>query len=102
MSVPIGTTPTFQFTLDSNDLDLTQAAHVYVDIVGAAKISKADSDLVIGQKTISVYLTQEETLSLGPGLIKFQANWTYAGGQRGGSAIGEYVFADNLRREILA
>ena len=101
MSVPIGTTPTFVFTLQSNDVDLTQAAHVYVDIKGAQVISKSDADLTVTEKTISVYLTQEETLSLGTGLIKFQANWTYTGGQRGGSAIGEYIFSDNLRREVL-
>ena len=101
MSVPIGTTPTFEFTLQSNDVDLTAAAHVYVDIVGAAHVSKSDTDLTIGEKTISVFLTQEETLSLGTGLIRFQANWTYTGGQRGGSAIGEYIFSDNLRREVL-
>ena len=100
MSVPIGTTPTFALTL-TGDVDLTQAAHVYVDISGATHIKKQDIDLVIEQKKVSVFLSQEETLALHAGVIKLQVNWTYAGGARGGTAIGEYVMDDNLRKEVL-
>lgn len=61
MSIPRGVTPTFTLTFTDN-IDLTQAEHVYVTFVGGKAITKSDDDLTVAERQIDVYLTQEETL----------------------------------------
>ena len=101
MSIPIGTTPTFVLTFTDQDLDLTQAAHVYVDIAGAADIEKSDGDLTVEEKQISVYLTQAETLSLGVGTVQIQVNWTGVNGTRAASEIVTYYMGANLLNRVV-
>ena len=101
MSIPIGTTPTFTLTFTEQDLDLTQAAHVYVDISGAVDIEKSDGDLTVEEKQISVYLTQAETLSLGVGNVQIQANWTGVNGTRAASEIVSYYMGSNLLPRVV-
>lgn len=74
-----GTTPTFTFTIKNKDVDLTTAQNVYVSIVhGNYSIEKTGDELEITQRTVSVWLTQEESLSLGEGInAEVQINWTY-------------------------
>lgn len=75
-----GTTPTFTFTTSAN-IDLTQATGVYVTFstVGETELfTKTGADLVLTEKSIEVYLTQEETLAFPEGIIKAQINWTYS------------------------
>ena len=74
-----GTTPTFVFTIQSQTLDLTQANHVYVTIAQGAKlIEKSGNDLEVAAKTVSVWLTQEESFKLNDGTAaEVQINWTY-------------------------
>lgn len=74
-----GTTPTFVFTIKSQTIDLTLANNVYVTIAQGAKvIEKEGEDLEVGQKTVSVWLTQEESFKLSEGTnAEVQINWTY-------------------------
>ena len=78
-----GTTPTFTFNLNGT-VDLTQASKVYVTFSDANEremLTKEDDDLVITATSVSVYLTQAETLAL-PRKIKVQLNWLYQDGSK--------------------
>ena len=74
------TTPTFTFTIRSETLDLSEANNIYFTLTqGGRTITKTGEDLeVTGQRTVSVWLTQEESLSLVEGSMKVQFNWTYS------------------------
>lgn len=73
-----GTTPTFTFTIKSQTLDLTEAENVYVTIrQGGKEITKTGEDLEVAQKVVSVFLSQEESLSLVESPADVQVNWTY-------------------------
>lgn len=95
------TTPTFVLTLPET-VDLTEPIHFYFTIMqGNVRIEKADSDLVIDGQTISVYLSQAETLTLTPGMVKLQLNWTYANGSRACSNIVSVNVTENLLKEVV-
>ena len=99
--IPRGVTPTFTLTF-TGDLDLTQAAHVYVSFKsGAVNIVKSDSDLTIAAKSVSVYLNQSETLSISRGATAIQVNWTYGDGSRAASDIVTYSFGDQLLNRVV-
>lgn len=96
------TTPTFVLTLP-NTVDLTQPSHFYFTLrQGHVKIEKEDSDLVIDGQTVSVYLTQAETLTLMAGAAKIQLNWTYPNGSRAASEIVSVNVTENLLKEVVA
>ena len=102
MSIAKGTTPTITLTFTEATLDLTQAEHVYVSFRGVGTtVEKKDTDLTIQAKSIGVYLTQEETLSLYEGDVQIQANWTYGDGSRSASEIVKYRFTDNLIERVI-
>ena len=74
------TTPTFTFTVKDQTLDLTEATNIYATLAQGEKtiITKTDDDIVLTQpRTVSVWLTQEESLSLVEGSMDVQLNWTY-------------------------
>jgi len=66
-----GTTPTFVFVLDS-PLDLTNIDQVWITIRDGAGIKHnwdiTRVELDNTKKTVELYLTQEETLEMAPGL----------------------------------
>ena len=96
------TTPTFVLTLPET-VDLTEPSHFYFTLrQGNVRIEKADSDLVIDGQTISVYLSQAETLTLTPGMVKLQLNWTYANGSRACSNIVSVNVTENLLKEVVS
>ena len=95
------TTPTFVLTLPET-VDLTEPSHFYFTLrQGHVRIEKTDSDLVIDGQTISVYLSQAETLTLTPGMVKLQLNWTYANGSRACSNIVSVNVTENLLKEVV-
>lgn len=80
MGVPFYTTPTFTLTFSERELDLTQAQSVYVTFrSGTQVITKTGNQLTIGEKTIGVSLTQEETASFESSIVNIQANWMISG-----------------------
>lgn len=101
MSIPRGVTPTFTLTFESDDLDLTQADHVYVTFCNKVTLTKSDGDLDIAAKQISVYLSQEETLSFSEGATAIQVNWTYGDGSRAASEIVRYNFNAQLLNRVV-
>lgn len=73
-----GTTPTYIFT--NNEVDLTQATKVYVtfsDGNGNEIVTKSGDDLTVEEHSVSVWLSQAETLSFPNGRVAVQINWTY-------------------------
>lgn len=66
-----GTTPTNTFDVD---VDLRQASVIYITYAqgGRTVIEKEISDITIEETTLSVQLTQQETLALGKGEVEIQ------------------------------
>lgn len=73
-----GTTPTYTLTLPET-VDLTMASEVHVSFSDNNKeiLRKTGNDLEITAHSVSVYLTQEETLSFPNGNVQIQLNWIY-------------------------
>lgn len=100
MAVARGTTPTFELTFTDEELDLTQASHVYVTFKSAGlTLTKKDEDLIVEEKKIQVFLSQADTLQLYE--AKIQANWTTAGGVRAASEIITYKLDDQLLEKVV-
>ena len=102
--IPIGTTPTFTLTFADENLDLTSAQNVYVTFHShhqSSSLTKTGEDLTVEEKSIAVYLTQEETLSFYEGDVEIQANWTSSTGGRCASDIVSYTFSKQLLKEVL-
>lgn len=101
-----GITPTFTLTLP-NSVNLDNASNVYVSFAGRkgeTLITKASEDLSIDQNVVSVYLTQEETLSFPTGPVNIQINWTYIEGNKTKRACSDIVtasFSKNLEQRVL-
>ena len=98
MSVPVGTTPTFVLTFGAQSgVDLTQAANVYVTFEsGLNTITKTGTDLIIEEKSVSVTLTQEETLPMiSP--VSIQVNWITQDNKR----LASEVVKCDLSRQLL-
>lgn len=95
------TTPTLVLTLP-NDVDLSEPAHFYFTLKqGSTVIEKQDADLVIDEHTVSVYLSQAETLQLREGSVSIQLNWTYTNGSRACSNIVTVQVSENLLKEVV-
>ena len=95
------TTPTFVLTLP-NDMDLSEAAHVYFTLKQKnAEIVKEDTDLIIDGNEVSVYLTQAETVKLSVGTALLQLNWTYTNGARACSTIASVEVDENLLKAVV-
>ena len=102
MSVPQFTTPTFSLTFAQEGLDLTQAHNVYVTFrSGCNLITKSGSDVTIAEKSIGVYLAQQDTAKFLPGEIKIQANWTTRNGGRVASEVVSYPITEQLLKRVV-
>lgn len=77
-----GTTPTLILTVDG-EVDLTEAKNLYVTISQYGnELTRSSSDgcLEIDSGSVSVYLTQKETLSFSAGWAKVQIRGIYEDG----------------------
>lgn len=102
MGVPRYTTPVFTLTFTEKDLDLTQAEEVFVTFRQACKLmTVTGDDLTVGEKTIVVSFTQEETAEFCEGDVEIQANWVIAG-KRAASEVVNYQFTKQLLQEVIA
>lgn len=93
-----GLTPTISITVP-NDVDLTEAAHIYFTMKQGSKLLKLTDadDIDIYTHRVDVYLTQENTLAFNEGSLSIQLNWTYSTGQRGAiKPIGMRMGANHL------
>ena len=95
------TTPTFILTLPDT-VDLSQAANIYFTLRQKnVLVEKASDDLTVDGQTVSVYLSQAETLQLVSGAAQIQLNWTYANGSRACSNIVSVQVTENLLKEVV-
>lgn len=114
MSIPRGTTPTFELSLEG--VDLTAANNVYVTFVqdnpagyNKSTVTKTGEDIEVRKETqqtdtvsyVSVYMTQSEMLGFGVGRVSIQVNWTYADGSRAASEIASIDLTANLLPEVI-
>lgn len=78
------TTPTFALTIKSETLDLTEAENIYVSFAqGKCMYLEKTGDAIEldGQRTVMVWLSQEDSLSLNEREpLEIQVNWTYLDG----------------------
>ena len=97
-----GTTPTFVLTLPQT-VDLTEAEHVMFSMTqGSAVVEKTDADLTVTANTVSVLLTQAETLRFSIySEAKIQLNWTYSDGSRACSDIKTVPVGENLHKAVI-
>ena len=99
MAIPRGVTAVLTLYIGGKDLDLTQAVDVFVSLKPEKKqsrILKSGDMLTVGEKTIELELTQEESLYF-VGKIEVQANWIDRNGGRVATNIG-YV---EMGRQLL-
>lgn len=97
-----GTTPTYIFTFP-NDIDLGIAETVWVTFANKQYqilLTKRDDDLDISANTVSVFLTQEETLAMQRSEIYIQINWTYDDGGVIKRACSE-IITDGVGRNLV-
>lgn len=95
------TTPTFVLTLPET-VDLSQAENIYFTLKqGSVALMKTGDDLILDGQTVSVYLTQAETLGLSVGQARLQLNWTYANGERACTNIAHVAVTENLLKEVV-
>lgn len=95
-----GSTPTYNFKLKdeyTESVDLTLANHVYVTFEqGKVELRKQDTDLGITSTTITLHLTQKETLSFKKGSLDIEINVTY---DDGGRAISQ-TYKDEVLQSV--
>lgn len=95
------TTPTFVLTLPET-VDLTQAQNLYFTMKqGCVTVQKETADLTVDGQTVSVYLTQSETLQFGVGNASLQLNWTYPDGSRACTNIVTIIVDPNLLKDVV-
>lgn len=103
-----GTTPTYVFNLSDQTVDLTAASKVFVTFArkdGSEILTKAGDELDVSAHSVSVFLTQEETLSFPTGQVNMQLNWLYDEGgvtKRACTRIISISSAKNLKNEVLS
>ena len=101
MGVTQYTTPTFTLTFTDEELDLTQARNVYVTFSSAGgNFTKTGDALTVEAKSISVFLSQEETGRLN-GIARIQANWVMPNGMRAASNISAVQIDAQLLRRVV-
>lgn len=93
-----GITPTFVLTLDT---DLTDC-DVYVTFKqGCYSLTKSGDDITVETNVVSVFLSQQETLSFKRGNLYVQVNWLFED-KRMCSEIGYVKVKDNLYNGVLS
>lgn len=95
-----GTTPTIQITI--NDIDLNEMQNIYVVFEQNGYILKKESsDLDIEGNTISVSLSQEETLNFKEGTCNIQLRMITRGGVAIASPIKTTKVYRVLNKEVI-
>lgn len=95
------TTPTFILTVPDT-IDLTTATNMVFSLVQEdVKVRKNFNSLVIDIHSVSVFLTQEDTMRLQEGDAVIQLNWTYLDGTRVCSKKVKVKIESNLLPEVI-
>lgn len=96
-----GTTPTITLSFPEGTSFANTTVYVSLSDDRRNEVMRVtDGDLSIEDNTISLYLTQEQTLALPP-IVLIQVNWTYGTGERACSNIVSFDTKRNLINEVL-
>lgn len=97
-----GTTPTIIFTFA--DFDPTTADRIILTISADKRtpILEIDkTDMTVDSESVSIWLSQEDTLSFPVGRVFAQFNFVFADGQRVASNIATIEWNRNLHSEVI-
>lgn len=96
------TTPTFILSVP-NFVDLSTVSNLCFSIQqnNSVLINKFIDSLSVEGQTVSVFLTQIDTLQLSAGQAKIQLNWLWPNGTRGGTYEVTITILDNLLKEVM-
>ena len=98
MSIIKGTTPTIIFTF--KNFDPTEAEKVIVSFSNGLEITEADMDFT--STSISVWLSQEQTLAMMQGSTTVQVNFLFEDGQRVATQPERIEWTKNLHNEVMS
>lgn len=98
MTIIKGTTPTIIFTF--TDFDPTTAEKTIVSFSNGLEITETDMDIT--SDSVSVWLTQEQTLGMMQGTVTVQINFLFADGQRVATNTERINWLNNLHNEVMA
>ena len=98
MSIIKSTTPTIIFTF--TDFDPTEAEKVIVTFSNGLEITETDMDFT--STSISVWLSQEQTLAMMQGSTTVQVNFLFEDGQRVATQPERIEWAKNLHNEVMS
>lgn len=99
-----GTTPTVKLHLNGTEADLTDAARVRVIFSQGDQVLKVDGPgprVEVEPNTVTVTLTQEETLLFSPGTLMVQVRWTLEDGTTAATLVTTMRVHRTLDKEIL-
>lgn len=101
-----GATPTITFELDNDyvdgELDLTLAENIYVSFYSKnGTLTKQPVHEDVTANTVSISLTQKETLSFPEGKVRMQINWTYDGGVRWTTTCEDCLVTAQLLNKVV-
>lgn len=97
-----GTTPTIIFSF--SDFDPTTAAKVIVTFSNGGRqpfLEVETEDLEITASTISLWLSQEQSLQMPAGNVNVQINFLFEDGQRAATNIQSIPWTPNLHSEVM-
>lgn len=103
-----GATPTFVFTLSDESVNLLEAESVYVTIEQpGTSITKSGQDILVEQHSVSVWLSQKESLMLKEGKAEAQLNWLYTDDvtgdiKRAATKLAEITIEKQLLRRVIS
>ena len=92
-----GATPTCIFTFA--DFDPTTAAKIICTFSNGLELTEEDMEVTSG--SISIWLSQAQTLAMPEGKVGVQFNFLFADGQRSVSAKKAISWEDNLHDEVM-
>lgn len=93
-----GTTPTLIFTF--TDFDPTTAEKIIVTFSNGLELTEEDIDVT--SDSISVWLSQEQSLAMPTSTVSVQINFLFEDGQRVASTVGQINWNRNLHNEVMA
>ena len=97
-----GTTPTITLTLET--MDLTSLKSVYVTFCQSGKMltkQSGDEGVDITEHTVSVSLSQEETLRFTPGTVEVQLRGLTNGGDAFATNVAKVAVKEVLLKEVI-
>lgn len=98
MSIIKGTTPTIVFKFTG--FDPTEAEKILVTFSNGLEIDEEYMDITT--KSISVWLSQEQTLAMMQGSTTVQVNFLFQDGQRVATQPERIEWSNNLHNEVMS